>query len=135
MANNCKPSLTNVFTLYAHRPPYGVEAALQLVAERSVAHFQLFVIDQHLDMTDGSLLGVDVIDRLRQMGARGVKILCTGSNGILSTYLGQEWDAVDLLWGKPLPRIEQMRRDLSAAFVKAGGEAGGGASARGGGGG
>jgi hypothetical protein len=71
---------------------------LRLVAARGAAHFHLFVIDQHLDMTDGSLLGVDVIDRLRKMGARGVKILCTASNGILSRHLGKEWDAVDLLW-------------------------------------
>ena len=51
-----------------------------------------------LDMTDGSLLGVDVIQRLRCMGATGVKILCTGSNGVLSSHLGRDWDAVDLLW-------------------------------------
>ena len=104
------------------------EAALRLVSEHGADHYHLFIIDQHLDMTDGSLLGVDVIDRLRRMGAQGVKILCTGSNSVLSEHLGSTWDAVDLLWGKPLPSKEHMRRDLAGALaaVAAAAAAGGG---------
>ena len=50
-------------------------------------------------MTDGSLLGVDVIGQLRTMGAGGVKVLCTGSSGVLSAAWPRP-AAVDLLWGK-----------------------------------
>ena len=84
---------------------------------RGVSHFDVFVIDQHYDMTDGILQGVEVIDRLRKMGARGIKILCTGSNSVLERHFGREWEAVDILWGKPLPSKQNICQDLSDALL------------------
>jgi len=62
------------------------------------------------------LRGVDVIRRLQAMGAAGVKILCTGSVGVLSAAWPRP-PGVDLLWGKPLPSKQNMRQDLSSALL------------------
>jgi CheY-like chemotaxis protein len=77
-------------------------------------HFDLLVLDQNLG--DDTIRGTDIAEFARECGVNKDSIIVLNSGSELKQREASE--PFDLYWPKPLPSVEQMRRNLCRKLVQ-----------------
>jgi CheY-like chemotaxis protein len=85
------------------------EEALEMVAATA---FDLIVMDQHLEETEGTLTGAQATRQLRDQGCSTPVIMCSGNCAANDLVLYREAGATRV-WPKPYPTTEDMASDIS----------------------
>ena len=93
------------------------EEALKMMIEEQ---FDIVFLDEHYGKTGGVKKGTDISREFReqeQEGKRCIIIGCSGDGSNVSHHEMAKQAGQDAVWSKPLPNIEEMKRQLQHFFL------------------
>jgi len=78
--------------------------------------FDVMIVDQYMEGAGGVMVGTDVVFAMRRMRIDSVLIGCSG-NDIGAQFIDA---GADMVWQKPMPKNEQIIKDLRSSLDKRG---------------